>query len=174
MDETSSKNVDSDAFRQVMGRFASGVTVVAARWPGGALHAMTANAFLSASLRPPLCVVSVAHGARMHACLTAADAFSISVLGRGQEEISNHFAGRSEKGRDAAFEETGDVPVLDGAIAQVVARKWAVHGCGDHDLFVGEVTALRSREGDPLLYYDRQYGGFSPAEAASEDIPPVW
>ena len=168
-------NTDADVFRSVMGRFATGVTLVAAKWPDGSLRAMTANAFMSGSLDPPLCVISVARRAHMHACLEAAGGFSVSVLGRGQETYSNHFAGRTVEGLDASFVEIDGVPALADAIAQIFCRKAAAQACGDHTLFIGEIRALRSRRGDPLVYYNGQYGSFrkSAAELA-EDVPPIW
>jgi flavin reductase (DIM6/NTAB) family NADH-FMN oxidoreductase RutF len=173
MDQTSGFSADADLFRRVMARFATGVTVVAARWPDGQLHAMTANAFMSGSLAPPLVVISVGRTAQMHACLSQAERFSVSVLRHGQEEASNHFAGRGAA-NNASFGELAGLPVLDGAIAQIAARKWAVHECGDHDLFVGEVLALRAARGEPLLYYDRHYGGFRRnAEEPPDGVPPI-
>ncbi len=166
---------EADVFRSVMARFATGVTIVAANWPDGTLRAMTANAFMSGSLDPPFCVVSVARRAHMHACLESAGQFSVNLLGHGQEAYSNHFAGRPVAGLEASFVEIDGVPALADAIAQIACRKAAAHPCGDHTLFIGEVRALRSRRGEPLVYYDGQYGSFrkSAAELA-EDVPPIW
>jgi flavin reductase (DIM6/NTAB) family NADH-FMN oxidoreductase RutF len=158
-----------------MARFASGVTVIAAKWPDGSVRAMTANAFMSGSLEPPLCVVCVARRAHLHACLETARDFSVSVLGRGQESFSNHFAGRPVEGLDPSFVDIEGVPVLPSALAHIVCTKRAEHECGDHTLFIGEIRVLGSRRGEPLVYCDGQYGSFRKSDAAvAEDVPPIW
>lgn len=162
---------DEVLFRRVMGRFATGVTVVAAYAAGG-LRAMTANAFLSASLDPPLCLVSVGRAARMHRHLLAAERFSVNVLARDQEAVSNLFAGRG--GGDASavpFDPLHGVPLLPGAVARLAAVKVAVHDCGDHSLFVGRILHMDRRPGEPLVYLDGRYGSFD-HEAETPAVPP--
>jgi flavin reductase (DIM6/NTAB) family NADH-FMN oxidoreductase RutF len=124
---------------------------------------------MSGSLDPPLCVVSIARGAHMHACLMSADGFSVNILQRGQERISNHFAGRPGRAVEAEFIDLAGVPVLADAAATLVAAKAAVHPCGDHSLFVGAIKALRAGDGEPLLYHESQYGLFQP----TQDEPPA-
>ena len=87
-------SIDASLFRRVMGRFASGVTVITAEYAGD-VRGMTANAFMSGSLNPPLLLVSVAKHASMHAHLLAAGRFAVNILCAGQHEIANHFCGRS-------------------------------------------------------------------------------
>jgi flavin reductase (DIM6/NTAB) family NADH-FMN oxidoreductase RutF len=87
-----------------MSRFATGVTVITVR-EGDHVRGMTANAFMSGSLEPPLLVVSVAKRARMHACLLAAERFGVNILAEKQEEVSEHFAGRLNPGFSPAFED---------------------------------------------------------------------
>jgi flavin reductase (DIM6/NTAB) family NADH-FMN oxidoreductase RutF len=166
---------DAGLFRSVMARFATGVTLVAAKCTDGSVRAMTANAFMSGSLEPPLCVICVARRAHLHACLEGARDFSVSVLARGQEAFSNHFAGRPVEGLDPSFVDVDGVPVLSSAIAQIVCSKTAAHECGDHTLFIGAIRILRSRRGEPLVYYDGQYGSFRKSDAhIAEDVPPIW
>ena len=175
MDHPVDRRIDPDLFRRVMGRFATGVTLIAAKWPHGAIRAMTASAFMSGSLDPPLCVVSVAKKAHMHACLLSAGGFSVNILAHGQEALSNHFAGRAIQGLKVHFEDVDGVPVFSDALAHIVNRKAGVHECGDHSLFIGEIAAMDSRDGDPLVYYSGQYGSFREwGFEADEQIPPIW
>ncbi len=106
--------IDAHQFRRVMGRFASGVTVVTAT-ALGETRGMTASAFMSASLDPPLCVVSVAKRARMHALLMATDRFGVNILAEHQEAIARHFAGRPDPVLDVPFAVVDGVPVLADA-----------------------------------------------------------
>src|SRR5690349_3955219 len=85
--------VPAATFRQALGRFGSGVTVVSVA-NGDAYHAMTANAFMSISLAPPLVAISVARKARMHGCLAEGSRIGISVLSEFQQALGLHFGGR--------------------------------------------------------------------------------
>jgi flavin reductase (DIM6/NTAB) family NADH-FMN oxidoreductase RutF len=163
------------AFPTRNGQFRKRRTLIAAKWPDGVIRAMTASAFMSGSLEPPLCVVSVSKRAHMHACLIQADAFSVNVLEIGQEALSNHFAGKPVSGLRVQFDEIDGVPVLPKALAHIVNRKAAVHDCGDHSLFIGAITMMESRDGEPLLYHAGQYGSLRdlPRDTA-EEIPRIW
>src|SRR5262245_31228027 len=120
---------------------------------------MTANAFMSGSLKPPLVVVSVRRKARMHARLTGARRFGVSILDRTQEPASRHFAGQAVAGFAPEFAELASVPVLADAPVVIAARIRHRYGCGDHTLFVGEVEDLAvSGAVPPLLFYDGRYG----------------
>jgi len=158
-------NFSSRDFRDAMGRFASGVVIISTTTPEEGHHAMTANAFMSGSLTPPLVVVSVVNTARMHARIQHAGWFGISVLSQAQSQTSNHFAGRSSGGGEVEpslpqFEMLAQVPVIAGAVMQLEASLCHAYACGDHTLFVGEVKALRlPQPGEPpLLYHGGRYG----------------
>ena len=149
---------DDRVFRRALGRFATGVIVLTAG-SRGAPHAMTANAFMSGSLRPPFVVVSVGRRARMHRRLAGVRRFGVSILDQGQEPASRHFAGQAIAGFAPAFAELGGVPVLADAAVTLAARIRYRYDCGDHTLFVGEVRALAVNAGaSPLLYYEGRYG----------------
>ncbi|KIX84726.1 flavin reductase family protein [Thermus filiformis] len=148
--------IDPVHFRRTLGRFATGVTVVTVR-TGEEVHGMTANAFLSVSLEPPLVLVSVDRKARTHGRLLEAGRYGVSVLSEEQREVSERFAGRGGEGAEVAFVERAGVPLLAGALAHVVARVVEAHPAGDHTLFLGEVEHLDYREGRPLLYYAGRY-----------------
>lgn len=133
---TAPRTFDDRAFRNALGRFATGVIVVTAG-PRRDPHAMTANAFMSGSLDPPLLVVSVARKARMHDRLAGARRFGVSILGREQEPASRHFAGQTVQRFAPAFGVLAGVPVLAGAAVVIAVRVERRYACGDHTLVVG-------------------------------------
>ncbi len=137
--------VNRERFRSVMASFVTGVTVITTQ-VRGEVRGMTANAFMSGSLDPPLCVVSVSKIARMHGFLIESGRFGISILARGQETLIGHFAGRPVEGLDLKYDYAGGTPLLAHAHATIAAKAVARHDCGDHSLFVGEVLALRHSE----------------------------
>lgn len=148
--------IDARSFRRSMGRFASGVTVVATPWDDG-VHGMTANAFVSVSLDPPLVLVSIGERATMHRLLEPGAPIGISVLAAEQCAESDRFAGRSECQAAPAWEWLAEAPVLSGALAQLAGTVHAAHAAGDHTLFVVRVVALADRAGRPLLFYEGAY-----------------
>lgn len=152
-------DIDSNDFRQALGRFATGVTVVTTRLDGK-VHGMTANAFMSVSLKPPLVVVAVDHRATLHAMLSQSRRYGVSILAEGQAYLSQWFADQRTEGVDIPFVEKQGVPVLKGALAHIVTTVVAMHLAGDHTLYVGQVEHLESFEGNPLLYYKGQYGSW--------------
>jgi flavin reductase (DIM6/NTAB) family NADH-FMN oxidoreductase RutF len=143
-------------FRKVMGRFATGVTVITTE-QGGEPRGMTASAFMSGSLTPPLCVISVAKTARMHELLTETGKFGVSMLSRDQESVSKHFAGRPVEGLEIKFEHHAGIPVLAGACATIAADVVARHECGDHTLFIGHIRDLRAHDKVALAYHAGHY-----------------
>ena len=148
--------VDSMLFRRVMGRFATGVTVITAEAEGG-VRGMTANAFMSGSLSPPLCIVSVATKARLHKALNDVGHFGVSMLAQGQEAISQHFAGQGVSQPDVLFEHMNGVPVLANVCAAIAAEIVARHDCGDHSLFIGHIVGMRDDERPPLVFHGGKY-----------------
>lgn len=148
--------VDGRVFRDVMGRFATGVTVVSTR-VGADVHAMTANGFISLSLKPTLVGVSIGTCSKMHRALHGSGHFGVSFLATEQEKISRHFAGQPVADIDISFKEVAGVPILGDALAYVAARIVDAHPVGDHTLFVGEVSGVGERTEDPLLFYSGRY-----------------
>lgn len=148
--------VDGALFRRVMGCFTTGVTVITAE-ADGAVRGMTVNAFMSGSLTPPLCVISVAKKARLHEALEKAGHFGVSMLARGQETISQHFARQGATEPDLSFEHVGGVPVLAGVSAAIAATIKARHDCGDHSLFIGHIIGMRDDGRPPLVYHGSKY-----------------
>jgi flavin reductase (DIM6/NTAB) family NADH-FMN oxidoreductase RutF len=146
------------AQRRIMGRFATGVTVVTTRQED-TLHGMTANAVASLSLTPPLILVAVDRRSLMHAHLMQNKCFAVSVLRADQEAISRRFAVPGPKdfsGLNLITAETG-APILADAIAYVDCRLVEILGGGDHDIFIGEIVAGEASDGAPLIFYSGKY-----------------
>jgi flavin reductase len=148
--------IDVARFRQVMGRFATGVTVITAE-THGEVRGMTANAFMSGSLAPPLCVVSIARRARMYETISAAGRFGVNMLAYGQSDVSAHFAGRPVASLQPRFRTEAGVPILADACARIVAQTVAQHECGDHALFIGHILHLEADDRPPLLVHAGHY-----------------
>ncbi|HEY4620299.1 MAG TPA: flavin reductase, partial [Gaiellaceae bacterium] len=145
------------AFRRTLGMFATGVTVLTTR-VGEQVHGMTANAFMSVSLRPPLVLVSIDRRARMGALLHEGTRFGVSVLEAKQTGLSDRFAGRvADDPPEATFEVVHETPLVEGALAHLVARVVRSHWGGDHSLFLGQVEFARYGEGEPLLFHGGRY-----------------
>jgi flavin reductase (DIM6/NTAB) family NADH-FMN oxidoreductase RutF len=155
--------------RDLMARFATGVSVVAARH-GPFLAGMTANAIASISIDPPLMMASIARKAETHGAIVGSHAFAISVLAGDQQALAECFARPTTAQKLKGFcdaewheAETGS-PVLDGALAFFDCRLSARHDGGDHTLFIGEIVAAGFREdADPLIWFGSRYRGLAPA-----------
>lgn len=157
--------------RAMMGRFATGVSVVAARH-GPLLAGMTANAIASISIDPPLMMASISRTSETHEAVVGSHSFAVSVLAAHQRELADCFAQpttaiKLQRFCDAAWHEaeTGS-PVLEGAIAYFDCRLTAQHPGGDHTIFVGEIVAAGYEEGaEPLVWYGSRY------RRLAEDLP---
>jgi flavin reductase (DIM6/NTAB) family NADH-FMN oxidoreductase RutF len=143
------------AFRRTLGMFATGVTVLTTR-VGEHVHGMTANAFMSVSLRPPLVLISLDRRARMCAMLHEGSRYGVSVLAQGQTALSDKFAGRPSE-IEPAFVVVRETPLVEGALAHLVARVVRSYWGGDHSLFLGHVEYARYGEGEPLLFHGGRY-----------------
>ena len=144
------------AFRRTLGMFATGVTVLTTR-TGETVHGMTANAFMSVSLRPPLVLVSIDRRARMSNLLHEGTLLGVNVLAAGQEALSDHFAGRVADGIEPRFDLVHSTPLVEGAIAHLVTRVVRSYWGGDHSLFLGQVVYAHYGEGEPLLFHGGRY-----------------
>ncbi len=164
---------DSERFRQVMGRFATGVTVVTT-FSEGRPQGITVNALSSVSLEPPLVMVALDRRRFITPMVRLHGRYAVNVLGEGQQGLSDCFAHAAVKpGREdfcgAAWHEgTTGLPLIDDAIATLEATVVQTFSAGDHDLFIGRVDALDDEGpgGDavgPLLYFRRRYLRIEPA-----------
>ena len=152
---------DTRAFRNALGRFATGVTIITAVHEDHP-HGMTANAFVSVSLTPPLILVSLDNRSNMHRILPAAGRFGVSVLAEHQEALSTHFAGRPQENLQVSFVDRAGMPVIEDAVAYFVARVTDTHPAGDHTLYIGEVEHFEHRDDRPLLFHGGKYGRLGP------------
>lgn len=148
--------MDDRQFRNAMGKFATGVTVVATEAAGN-VHGMTANAFMSVSLTPKLVVISIAEKAQMLEKIRESQSFSVNILAENQQELSKIFAGQSKNQQEIVFDRLDGIPVLPGATAQIVCEVSAEHVEGDHTLFIGRVTNLNVEDLNPLIYFSGKY-----------------
>jgi flavin reductase (DIM6/NTAB) family NADH-FMN oxidoreductase RutF len=156
--------ISSEAFRQLLGRWTTGVTVVTSR-AGDEIHGMTVSAFTEVSLDPPLVLVCCDIASNTHALMARSGVFAVNVLARDQEALSTRFASKKDEWRrfeGLRFErEVTGSPILDDTVAALDCRVVAAHEAGDHVIYVGEVAALRcDPEREPLLYQSGAYGGF--------------
>ena len=156
--------MDPDLFRAVLGRFASGVTVVTATDAERQDHGMTVSAFCSLSLAPPLVLVCIDRAASMHGILEPDVPFAVNILSSGQEAISRRFSTGDPPNRFDGLGytrgQTG-VPLLDDVLAWLECRVAMRHEEGDHTVVVGRVETAGARQERPLLYYR---GGYATLE----------
>jgi len=166
-------DVRPDFFRQVMGHFVTGVSVVTAL-DGEQPQGITVNALSSVSLEPPLVLVALDRRRFITPTVRRAGRYAVNVLAESQQALSDCFAGAAvTPGRDqfcgAAWHAgTTGLPLLEGAIATLECTVVETFSAGDHDLFVGRVDALASYEEhpQPLLYYRRRYLRIERAQTA--------
>lgn len=151
-------SIDEFRFRQALGHFASGVTVVTTEYEGK-LYGMTVSSFASLSLRPPLILICVDNTLTTHAAIAGAQRFAINVLEQGQEHLSRRFATHEDNKFVGVAWRTGQfgLPVLDGVLTVLECQLYATFPGGDHTIFVGEVMDAEINQGSPLLYYRRGY-----------------
>lgn len=154
---------DSETFRDAMGQFATGVTVVTFP-PAEDPHGITVNAFASASLDPPLVVVCLDHATESHALLASgdADSFCVNVLAAGQRRLAEHFAGMAELDdpfAGAVTDETG-APVFEDALASLDCTLYSSTEAGDHTVYVGRVESATVHDdgADPLTFFRGEWG----------------
>ncbi|MFJ8313919.1 MULTISPECIES: flavin reductase family protein [unclassified Streptomyces] len=156
------------AMREVMSRFATGVIVLSVG--GDHIHGMTANAFSSVSLDPPLLLCCVAHSAVMHRALLAERNFAVSIMGADQEDQARYFADKERPLGPAQFDavdwrpgpHTG-APLLKGALGWLECELSESYDAGDHSVFVGRVLSSTPGPGrDGLLFFDGQFRRTAP------------
>lgn len=157
-------DADPAVFRQLLGRFATGVTVLTTRGPGGRPVGMTASSLASVSLQPPLISVCVDASADMHRALSVSGDFVVNILRADQEPLSRRFAELPAEERFAGvgWRETGTgLVVLEGSIGHIECERYTEFPLGDHTLFVGRVTGGATADGIPLLYFRGGYGALA-------------
>ncbi len=155
---------DPELFREVFGRFATGVAVITSSGPTGS-GGMTANALCSLSLDPLLALVCFENGARTLPIVRESGRFAVNVLAHGQEQIAGVFASKlpeAEKLDGVAHRLHDAVPVLDGALAWATCEVRELMPGGDHTIAIGTVVSLGLGDGEPLLWYSGRYHALGP------------
>ena len=156
--------VDENAFKGAAGSFGSGVTVVTTN-QDGRVHGMTVSAFASVSLDPRQIMVSLRLGSRVQAMIEQSNVFAVSILRETQKEVASHFATRGLEIQEGTFPQfecmTGvtGAPIFAGSLAHFDCTVAHAFECGDHVIFVGDVVAAESDEGEPLMYYKGAFRG---------------
>ncbi|MBX6376971.1 MAG: flavin reductase [Clostridia bacterium] len=150
--------MDPQTFRKVLGRFATGVTVVTATGDRGA-HGMTVNAFSSVSLEPPLVLVCLDHRSETCGVVRDTGRFAISILGQKQRPVSDFFAQKGDKTGFPFRTGPAGLPLVEEALAYLECRVVAAHEAGDHTIFVGEVVdgAVEDEDDLPLIFFASRY-----------------
>jgi 3-hydroxy-9,10-secoandrosta-1,3,5(10)-triene-9,17-dione monooxygenase reductase component len=150
-------------FRQCLGKFATGVTVVTCSDDDDRPYGITANSFSSVSLEPHLILWNIAKVSNSLQAFLDANHFAINILAQGQQELSSHFA-KSDHTLFDSIEidrSVDNVPLIPGALARFECRTHQIHECGDHHIIIGEVTRFESSDADPLLFYSGNYASIS-------------
>ena len=151
--------IDASQFRQLLGRFATGVTILTVATPEGGPLGMTANSLASVSLHPPLISVCVDREAAMHDVILEAPEFVVNVLASPQEALARRFADQHEDRFDGIGYHLSPegLILLDGTLAHIVCERHATYPAGDHTIVVGRVVGGATSDGRPLLYYRGGY-----------------
>ena len=155
----SAASIDARQFRQALGTFATGVTIVTTRDAAGNDVGLTANSFNSVSLNPPLVLWSLSRNARSHAAFVESDYFAVHILAADQEPLSARFAtaGSDKFGGLELARGAGGVPLLESCAARFVCRRAYRYEGGDHEIFVGEVVEFEHFPKPPLIFQRGQY-----------------
>ena len=155
--------IEKNELRQVMGHFATGVTIITTISKEGTPYGLTANAFTSVSLEPPLLLISVDKKAESYPFFEESKVFTINILRDHQEAMSRKFAvSGGNKFEGVAYRRGANgVPILDDTIAHLECRLYAAYDGGDHTLYLGEILEAETREGKPLLFYRGGYRAIS-------------
>ncbi len=168
--------MDPRQFRDLIGRFATGVTVITTE-VDGLVHGMTANAISSVSLDPLLLLVCVGRESRCHEQLLASERFAVNLLTEDQEHLSNHFARSDDPTHDLGkigcrVGQMG-LPLLDGCLGYFECTKHAEFDGGDHTIFVGRVEhgELLLPEARPLLFFGGQYERLAQSASPETEQP---
>ncbi|MGA7673253.1 MAG: flavin reductase family protein [Nitrolancea sp.] len=158
--------IDREAFKEVVSKFASGVTVVTTKDERG-FHGVTVSSFCSLSLDPPLILVCVDRSIQSHDMITSAPSFMVNILSRGQTFIAEQFSGQTPLadptfGRVPHTVTESGLPILSDAVAWLECDTWNAYPGGDHTIIVGQVRrGGLGEQDDPLVYFDREFTDLS-------------
>lgn len=155
--------IDKDLFRAVLGRFASGVTIVTTTDADGRDQGMTVSAFSSLSLNPPLILVCLDHSASVWPAFSTAGHFAINILSASQEALSRRFASKEGDRFDGVgfTRAASGVALLDDTLASIECSVTTRVTQGDHAILIGNVESGTTRDLQPLLYYRGGYASLT-------------
>ena len=151
--------IDKDLFRQVLSHFAAGVTIVTTVDREQQPHGLTATAFTSVSLEPPLALVCIDKQTETYPHFEPAGVFAVNFLALDQRDLSQHFAKHGgDKFRDTGWRRGAlGTPILDGTIGHIECRIVHSYEGGDHTIYVGQIEAAATGDGPPLLHFRHAY-----------------
>lgn len=155
------KGIGNEEFKAVMTKFAAGVTVVTTADEDGTLFGLTATAFTSLSMNPPLCLVCVDKNTGSHDPIMRSRMFAVNFLTDQQDGVSNTFATRRDDKFEHVKHEKGpatECPVFPEALAWMECEVTEILPGGDHDIFVGMIKKVQINDGKPLVYWNGAYG----------------
>ena len=161
--------LDSTRFREIMGHYPTGVTVVTAEDRDGTPVGLTANSVTSVSLDPPLVLVCVSEQSSSLRAILASGSFAVNILGAGAAETAVRFAkmDRNDRFDGIAYSmKEGGGPILKGVVAWIACGLYRTFEAGDHLILVGEVHDGAGVGGDPLLFFRSRYESLDAALAA--------
>lgn len=161
---------DAHAFRDALGTFVTGVTIVTARDEQGQPFGLTANSFNSVSLDPPMVLWSLSLQSRTLPVFRDAENWAVHVLAADQQDMSDRFA---QSGEDkfaglTALDGPEGAPLIEGCAARFGCRARFEYEGGDHAIFLGEVVDFDRREAEPLIYHGGRYGRVMQAPGAQD------
>jgi flavin reductase (DIM6/NTAB) family NADH-FMN oxidoreductase RutF len=162
-----SSAIDPRDFRNALGTYATGVTIITATSGDGKPYGLTCNSFASVSLNPPLVLWSLGMFSQGLSIFQNASHFTVNVLGASQQALSNKFA-KSSEDKFAGVDWTpglGNAPVLANCVANFQCRAANRYYGGDHIIFLGAVEAYAYNRQEPLLFARGSYGLFSPPDS---------
>lgn len=148
--------IDDRLFRNAMGSFATGVTVITTE-VAGEVHGMTANAFMSISLNPKLIAISIGESAKMLQYIKDANQFAINILSADQQMESKQFSGHLTVESEITFITYNRLPILEDALAVITCKLHSEYVVGDHTIFVGHVTGVKLDPKEPLVFSQGKY-----------------
>lgn len=148
--------IDDRFFRNAMGSFATGVTVITTE-NNGEVTGMTANAFMSVSLHPKLVAISIGENAKMLNRIKESGKFAVNILADEQQKVSMQFAGQLKEDYEVEFVTYKGLPIIEESLAVVTCDVHSEFVAGDHTIFIGHVTGVKLESKDPLMFSLGQY-----------------
>lgn len=148
--------IDDRFFRNAMGSFATGVTVITTE-TDGEIRGMTANAFMSISLNPKLVAISIGENAKMLQYIKESNKFAVNILSDEQQKESMQFAGQLKEAYEVPFVTYQGLPTIENSLAVVTCDVHSELLAGDHTIFIGHVTGVKLESKDPLLFSQGKY-----------------